>query len=192
LKSSSCFTSFIDLLTPGKEKLSTCTPEIREFLHSAVFDTISKIAFRYNGKVIYRFEESFVCYFPLTTDIKNRKALEDALNCSIEQERAIGPLSFNIMKHSHYQISRVFYRICANYETLNFKTNLAEANTSVCYPHIDKICSIAPSWSILLGDSVYKRASTFTELKDKFHFRKIGEYKIDSIDQNLYGIYILQ
>jgi len=85
LKSYACFTSFIDVLTPWKERLLTFSPENREYFHSAVTNALNEIAIKYNGKVVHRFEERFACYFPQTSDPKNLRAFQDAFECSIEQ-----------------------------------------------------------------------------------------------------------
>ena len=44
---------FIDVLTPGKELLSTLSPENREYFHSTVTSTLNEIATKYKGKVVY-------------------------------------------------------------------------------------------------------------------------------------------
>jgi len=177
-------------LTPDKERLSTYSSENREYFHSAVMNTLNEIAIKYNGKVVHQFEERFACYFPQTTNPKNLKAFQDALECSIEQRMRIGPLSLECM---HLGIRKVFYRTCANYEILNFETNLEEAfDKSVQFEHVDKTCSVGPSWDMLVGDSLYKMIRTFPELMSKFYFRKIGEYMIDPDNEISYAFYILQ
>jgi hypothetical protein len=73
-------------VTPAKASLLSFSPENRQYLHSAVMNALSEIAIKYNGKLVHRFEERFACYFPLTSDPKNEKAFQDAIECSIESE----------------------------------------------------------------------------------------------------------
>lgn len=190
MKSYACFTSFIDVLTPAKVSLLSCSPENRRYLHSAVTNALSEIAIKYNGKLVHRFEERFACYFPLTSDPKNEKAFQDAIECSIEQRMRMGPLTLDCMHE--IKIRRVFYRICLNYEILHFETNVEEAfERSVQFEHVDKICSMGIAWDMLVGDSLYKMVRIFPELQKKFRFRKIGEYQIDPDNQISYPFYIL-
>ena len=106
MKSCACFTSFIDVLTPAKASLLSFSPENRQYLHSAVTNALSEIAIKYDGKLVHRFEERFACYFPLTSDPKNGKAFQDAIECSIEQRMRMGTLSLDCMHH--IKIRRVF------------------------------------------------------------------------------------
>ena len=153
-------------------------------------NALSEIAIKYNGKLVHRFEERFACYFPLTSDPKNEKAFQDAIECSIEQRMRMGPLSLDCMHH--IKIRKVFYRMCANYEVLHFESNVEEPfDRSVQFEHIDKICSMGIAWDMLFGDSLYKIIRIFPELQKKFYFRKIGEYQIGTSNQILYPFYIL-
>ena len=136
MKSYACFTSFIDVLTPEKASLLSFSPENRQYLHSEFTNALSEIAIKYDGKLVHRFEERFASYFPLTSDPKNGKAFQDAIERSIEQRMRMGTLSLDCMHH--IKIRRVFYRICANYEVLHFETNMEEAfDRSVQFEHID-------------------------------------------------------
>lgn len=190
MKPYACFTSFIDVLTPVKASLLSFSPEHRQYLHAAVMNALSEIAIKHNGKLVHRFEERFACYFPLTSDPKNEKAFQDAIECSIEQRMRMGPLSLDCMHH--IKIRKVFYRMCANYEVLHFESNVEEPfDRSVQFEHIDKICSMGIAWDMLFGDSLYKMIRIFPELQKKFYFRKIGEYQIGTSNQILYPFYIL-
>ncbi len=103
----------------------------------------------------------------------------------MEQLERMGPLSHEMWK---LQIRKTSYKICIDYETLNFESSFEEAfNRPDGLPHLSKISSIAPGSA--MGEALYKIISHFPELQEQFGFRKIGEYTIYSTDIP-YSIYI--
>ena len=187
MKSSAFFVSFIDVESPWKERLLTYSPEIRERFHNGFMNALGEIALKYNGKLVHRFEERFACYFLQTSDRTNLTAFEDALHCTLEQRDRMGSLSYENLRLG---ISKISYRICANYEMLNFETNLEEAfDRSIQYPHIDKMCWIGLASSILLSKPLYEILITFSNIREHFNFRKRGEYMME--DKGPYTVYAL-
>ena len=150
-------------------------------------EALGEIALKYNGKLVHRFDERFACYFLKTSDRTNLIAFEDALQCTLEQRDRMGTLSYENLRLG---ISKTSYRICANYEMLNFETNLEEAfDTSIQFPHSDKIFWIGLSSSILLGEPLYEILITFSKIREHFNFQKRGEYMIE--EKGPYSIYAL-
>lgn len=150
-------------------------------------NALGEIAFKDNGKLVHRFEESFACCFPQTSDPTNLTAFENALQCSLEQRDRMGSLSYENLRLG---IPKTSHRICANYEILNFETNLEEAfNRSVQFPHIDKIWWIGLTSSILLGEPLYEILITILNIREHFDFPKSGEYMME--DKGPYSIYAL-
>ncbi len=73
---------------------------------------------------------------------------------------------------------------------LNFETNLDETfDRLIQFPHIDKICWIGLSSSILLGEPLYEILITFSNIREHFNFRKRGEYMMQ--DKGPYSVYAL-
>ncbi len=163
----------------------TYSSETREKFLRAIDSSLEDTTSKYGGKLIHRSEDRFVCYFPQTTNQNNAHAFEQVLDCVIEHREKMGPLS---EKNLHIGIRRTFYRLYADYETINFENTLEEVyNKSDHLKRLDRIAWVSPTWDIVLGETLVNRMFKFRDRPSQF--RKIGDYEVGENDS--YGIYIL-
>lgn len=177
---------FIDMMNSTKIASGLAGTEISRY-YSIFLNAMATIVNNFGAKIIKNAGDALIYYFPKTSDIHNKVAFKDVLECGITMMAAHRSINSKMQSE---RLPSINYRISADYgETQLAKSSSTQSQDlfgtaiNVC----TKINSKAPANKMVIGDGLYHIVKGL----DDYNFTPIGEFPTSLNHNNTYSIYLV-
>jgi len=137
-------------------------PKKYALYYTTFYDALSKIAKRFNGRVIKHIGDALLIYFPATSDVNYREAFKSVVDCAmamIDARRAI-----NNTFHEE-NLPRISYRISADYGRMEPIETETSATLDWIGPSINMVAKMnrsARTNTMVIGGDLHQILSRFS------------------------------
>jgi CheY-like chemotaxis protein len=146
---------FIDIINSTQETAKIKDPKKLRKYYSLFLNSMSTILNQYNGKIIKNSGDNLFFYFPKTSNLSNRQALQDVFDCSSSMIKSNKPLNQELAEED---LPPINYRISMNYGLVevalgsnNKEVDLFGSVVNQCA----KINSLSKSNGLVIGKNLY-------------------------------------
>ncbi len=148
---------FIDLVDSTRNTITMDNLGHIRIYYSKFINSVSKIVKSYDGKVIKNIGDCLLVYFPKTSDIQNKQAFRDIIECSLKILENRYTVNQRLSKQ---HLPPFNYRISIDYGVLDLalvgeysQIDLFGSTVNVC-SKINSLLSIPNQ--IIIGDNFYR------------------------------------
>ena len=148
---------FIDLVDSTRNTITMDNLGHIRIYYSKFINSVSKIVKSYDGKVIKNIGDCLLVYFPKTSDIQNKQAFRDTIECSLKILENRYTVNQRLSKQ---HLPPFNYRISIDYGVLDLalvgeysQIDLFGSTVNVC-SKINSLLSIPNQ--IIIGDNFYR------------------------------------
>ena len=180
---------FIDIINSTQETAKITDPKKLRKYYSLFLNSMSTILNQYNGKIIKNSGDNLFFYFPKTSNLSNRQALQDVFDCSTSMIKSNKPLNQQLAEED---LPSINYRISMNYGLVevalgsnNKEVDLFGSVVNQCA----KINSLSKSNGLVIGKNLYSLLINSTFSKD-FEISEI-KLSLDGGGKNINSCYII-
>jgi two-component system, OmpR family, response regulator ChvI len=155
--------------------------------YSIFLNAMATIVSNFGAKVIKNAGDALIYYFPKTSDIDNKVALKDVLECGITMMAAHRSINSKMQSE---RLPSVNYRISADYGEMQLARSSSTQSQDLFGTAINvctKINSKAPANKMVIGDDLYH----IVKYLDDYNFTPIGEFSTRLNHDNDYSIYLV-
>lgn len=151
---------------------SSCTGTKISRYYSILLNTMATIAHNFGAKIINNAGDGLIYYFPKTSNINNKMAFKDVLECDITMmasHRAINS------KMQSERLPSINYRISADYDEMQLAKSSSLQSEDLFGPAVNicaKINSKAPANNMVIGEDLYH----IVKYLDDYNFTTIREF----------------
>jgi len=165
--------SFVDIVDSTNIIFEISSKEKTRAYYTIFLNSISTIARNFGAKMIKNIGDSLLFYFPQTSDIGNRDAFKNVLDCS---NALVDARNFVNKKLSLQSLPTISYRISADYGRVEVATTVTSGAEDLFGPTVNmcaKINSQAEPNGIVIGGDLHEIMKRFSFKEYLFH--KVGK-----------------
>src|SRR5215831_2887955 len=177
---------FIDMMNSTKIASGLAGTEISRY-YSIFLNAMATIVNNFGAKIIKNAGDALIYYFPNTSDINNKVAFKDVLECGITMMAAHRIINSKMRSE---RLPSVNYRISADYGEMQLAKSSSTQSQDLFGTAINvctKINSKAPANKIVIGDDLYH----FVKYLDYYNFTSIGKFSTRLNHDNDYSLYLV-
>jgi class 3 adenylate cyclase len=178
---------FIDMMNSTTITSSLAGTEISRY-YSIFLNAMATIANNFGAKIIKNAGDALIYYFPKASDINNKVAFKDVLECGITMMAAHRSINSKMQSE---RLPSVNYRISADYGEMQLARSISSQSEDLFGTAINvctKINSKAPANKMVIGDGLYH----IVKYLDDYNFTSIGEFSTRLKHNNNYSIYLVE
>jgi class 3 adenylate cyclase len=177
---------FIDMMNSTKIASGLVGTEISRY-YSIFLNAMATIVNNFGAKIIKNAGDALIYYFPKTSDINNKVAFKDVLECGITMMAAHRSINSKMQSE---RLPSINYRISADYGEMQLAKSSSTQSQDLFGTAINvctKINSKAPANRMVIGDDLYH----IVKYLDDYNFTPIGEFSTRLNHDNDYSIYLV-
>ncbi len=178
---------FIDMMNSTNIASSLKGTEISRY-YSIFLNAMATIANNFGAKIIKNAGDALIYYFPKSSDINNKVAFKDVLECGITMMTAHRSINSKMQSE---RLPSVNYRISADYGELQVARSISSQSEDLFGTAINvcaKINSKAPANKMVIGDNLYH----IVKYLENYNFTYIGELSTRLKHSNNYSIFLVE
>src|SRR5919112_3854346 len=186
-KSESYCVSFVDIVNSTNITAQISHTEKIGKYYSIFINTMATLARNYGAKITKNAGDSLIYYFPKTSDITNKAAFKDVIECGLTMISAGTVLN---TKMNEEGLPSVDYRISADYGRVGIVRSAISQNDDLFGPTINicsKINSKALPNQMVIGGDLYQIIKSSSYHRHDYRFKSMGEYSVGF--KQMYPIY---
>src|SRR5919106_5596398 len=186
-KSESYCVSFVDIVNSTNITAQISHTEKIGKYYSIFINTMATLARNYGAKITKNAGDSLIYYFPKTSDITNKAAFIDVIECGLTMISAGTVLNTKMYEEG---LPSIDYRISADYGRVGIVSSAISQNDDLFGPTMNicsKINSKASPNQMVIGGDLYQIIKSFSRFHHDYRFKSAGEYYIGF--KHLYPIY---
>jgi two-component system, OmpR family, response regulator ChvI len=177
---------FIDMVNSTNIAFGLVGTEISRY-YSIFLNAIATIINNFGAKIIKNAGDALIYYFPKTSDINNKVAFKDVLECGITMMAAHRSIN---SKMQFERLPYINYRISADYGEMQLAKSSSSHSEDLLGTAINvctKINSKAPANKMVIGDDLYH----IVKYLDDYNFTSVGAFSTRLKHNNNYRIYLV-
>lgn len=187
-KSENYCVSFVDIVNSTNITAQISHTEKIGKYYSIFINTMATLARNYGAKITKNAGDSLIYYFPKTSDITNKAAFKDVIECGLTMISAGTVLN---TKMNEEGLPSVDYRISADYGRVGIVRSAISQNDDLFGPTVNicsKINSKALPNQMVIGGDLYQiiKSSSYPHRHD-YRFKSVGEYSVGF--KQMYPVY---
>ncbi|HEX2067348.1 MAG TPA: response regulator [Nitrososphaeraceae archaeon] len=187
-KSENYCVSFVDIVNSTNITAQISQTEKIGKYYSIFLNTMATLARNYGAKITKNAGDSLIYYFPKTSDITNKAAFKDVIECGLTMISAGTVLN---TKMNEEGLPSVDYRISADYGRVGIVRSAISQNDDLFGPTVNicsKINSKALPNQMVIGGDLYQiiKSSSYPHRPD-YRFKSVGEYSVGF--KQMYPVY---
>lgn len=156
--------------------------------YSIFLNAMAMIVNNFGAKIIKNAGDGLIYYFPKASDINNKIAFKDVLECGITMMAVHRSINSKMQSE---RLPYVNYRISADYGEMQLARSISSQSEDLFGTAINvcaKINPKAPANKMVIGDGLYH----IVKYLDDYNFTCIGEYPMKLKHNNNYSIYLVE
>ncbi len=177
---------FTDMMNSTKIASGLAGTEISRY-YSIFLNAMATIVNNFGAKIIKNAGDALIYYFPKTSDISNKMAFKDVLECGITMMAAHRSINSKMQSE---RLPSVNYRISADYGEMQLAKSSSTQSQDLFGTAINvctKINSKAPANKMVIGDDLYH----IVKYLDDYNFTPIGEFSTRLNQDSDYSIHLV-
>ena len=187
-KSENYCVSFVDIVNSTNITAQISHTEKIGKYYSIFINTMATLARNYGAKITKNAGDSLIYYFPKTSDITNKAAFKDVIECGLTMISAGTVLNTKMYEEG---LPSIDYRISADYGRVGIVSSAISQNDDLFGPTINicsKINSKALPNQMVIGGDLYQiiKSSSYPHRHD-YRFKSVGEYSVGF--KQMYPVY---
>lgn len=186
-KSENYCVSFVDIVNSTNITAQISHTEKIGKYYSIFINTMATLARNYGAKITKNAGDSLIYYFPKTSDITNKAAFKDVIECGLTMISAGTVLNTKMYEEG---LPSIDYRISADYGRVGIVSSAISENDDLFGPTMNicsKINSKALPNQMVIGGDLYQIIKSFSNHRDDYRFKSVGEYSVGF--KQMYPVY---
>ena len=196
IRAQNCCVCFVDIIDSTRITSNIDKPQKVRKYYEIFLNTMSAIAKSLRAKIIKNVGDCLIFCYPETSDLSNKSAFNDVLECCLTMIDAHDTISQRLHEE---ELPFLNYRISADYGRVEVARSATSQSDDLFGPVMNmcsKINSKALPNGAVIGDGLYRLLQSFSLLpsleKNHYHLERISVSALQQKEFNDYPLYYLK